>query len=125
MKQVFALLISALALLSGGCRAQDGFTSMDNREFAKAIETGGVQLVDVRTAGEFADGHIPGAINIDVKGDDFDMRAAELLDKEQTVAVYCRSGARSKTAAQHLVEKGFKVYELDKGFMNWDGPAEK
>ena len=89
------------------------------------ISDSNVQLVDVRTAEEFADGHIPGAVNIDVKRDDFDELAAAGLDSGRPVAVYCRSGARSKVAAKRLAGKGFTVYELDNGFMNWDGPKEK
>ena len=42
-----------------------------------------------------------------------------LLNKNQDVAVYCRSGRRSRTAAELLVKKGFKVYNLDKGILNW------
>ena len=46
-------------------------------------------------------------------------QADDLLNKEQPVAVYCRSGRRSRTAADLLVKKGYKVYNLDKGILNW------
>ncbi|MDE5890554.1 MAG: rhodanese-like domain-containing protein, partial [Bacteroidales bacterium] len=68
---------------------------------------------------------IPGAVNIDVKREDFDELAAAWLDLGRPVAVYCRSGARSKVAAKRLAGKGFKVYELNHGIMNWNGPKEK
>ena len=45
------------------------------------------------------------------------------LDKKRTVAVYCRSGRRSKNAAGQLVKEGFKVVELEGGFLGWDGPS--
>ncbi len=93
---------------------------LNNEEFAKVITDKTVQLVDVRTPDEFNEVHIPGAVNIDVKNSDFPVEA-EKLDKERPVAVYCRSGARSKIAAKILADKGYKVYDLDKGIMNWDG----
>lgn len=123
MKNIMAILVSLMSFLFGGCT--DGFVSQNNEEFAATISDSNVQLVDVRTAEEFADGHIPGAVNIDVKRDDFDEVVAAGLDSGRPVAVYCRSGARSKVAAKRLAGKGFKVYELDRGFMNWDGPKEK
>jgi rhodanese-related sulfurtransferase len=49
----------------------------------------------------------------------FPIAVDSLLNKDQEVAVYCRSGRRSRTAADILVKKGFKVYNLDKGIMNW------
>jgi len=118
-------IVPALTLLFTGCDNNDGFISQNNNKFALTIADAEVQLVDVRTPGEFAEGHIPGAMNIDVNSDDFDTRSDELLDKERDVAIYCRSGARSKTAARRLVAKGFKVYELDKGFIRWDGRKVK
>ena len=45
--------------------------------------------------------------------------ADELLDKTQPVAVYCKSGRRSRNAAQLLVKKGYTVYNLDKGILSW------
>ena len=118
-------MIGLLGCLLGGCHNTVGFVSQSNQEFAATISDSNVQLVDVRTAEEFADGHIPGAVNIDVKRDDFDEVVAAGLDNGRPVAVYCRSGARSKVAAKRLAGKGFKVYELNNGFMNWDGPKEK
>ncbi len=122
MKHLFTL--SLLGWLFCGCNGSEGFISQSNKEFAETISDSNVQLVDVRTPEEFAAGHIPGAVNMDVKGADFDDKAA-ILEAERPVAVYCRSGARSKIAAKRLVTKGFTVYELNNGFMNWDGPEEK
>lgn len=96
------------------------FTSQNNSDFAKTISDRNIQLIDVRTAGEFSSGHIPSAINIDVNSREFNQKTAR-LDKNHPVALYCRSGARSKAAAKRLAEQGFIVYELDRGIMNWDG----
>ena len=106
-----------------GCSAK-GFESVSSDEFAREIAKEGVQLVDVRTASEYAEGHIPNAVNIDVNSADFADKMAT-LNKEQTVAIYCRSGRRSKNAAEQAVKMGFKVVELDGGVLSWGGKLER
>lgn len=93
-------------------------------EFSKLLADTTVQLVDVRTPDEYRGGHIPGARNIDVKSVDFDREIGKLNPK-RPVAVYCRSGMRSTAAAMKLTQKGFKVYELEKGINSWTGKQEK
>ena len=88
-------------------------------EFARAIADSAVQLVDVRTAGEYSQGTIPGSVNIDVNSGEFGVTADSLLDKSRTVAVFCRSGRRSKKAAEIMSLNGFNVVELDKGYNSW------
>ena len=76
-------------------------------------------LVDVRTPAEFATGHVPGAVNIDVKNSTFD---AELdkLPKNQPVLLYCLSGIRSASAAKRMAAKGFsEIYEMKGGMRQW------
>ena len=87
--------------------------------FADSIDNPGVQLVDVRTPDEFAAGNIPGSVNIDVLTGHFGETAATMLDKAYTVAVYCRSGNRSKNAAKTLSIMGYNVVELDGGYNDW------
>ena len=87
--------------------------------FADSIDNPGVQLVDVRTPDEFAAGNIPGCVNIDVLTGHFGETAATMLDKAYTVAVYCRSGNRSKNAAKTLSMMGYNVVELDGGYNDW------
>ena len=100
--------------------AQDtAVTSVTVDEFEKAIAAEGVQLIDVRSAEEYAEGHIKGSVNLDLKAEDFVAKANETLNKEQSVAVYCRSGRRSKEAAKILAKEGFKIVELDCGFNGW------
>ena len=124
MKKIlfFTLFLLVGAYVYSQRRSSARFESMTNAEFATIIADTTVQLVDVRTPAEFAAGHIPTAKNIDVRGENFDKEADQQLDKSRPVALYCRSGARSKTAAQALAAKGYRVYELNKGFMNWNGP---
>ena len=96
------------------------YKNLTSAQFEELIKNPNVQLVDVRTLAEHMEGHIPGSLNINVKDEaNFPIAVDSLLNKDQEVAVYCRSGRRSRTAADILVKKGFKVYNLDKGIMNW------
>ena len=106
------------------CNAQTDFKSVDINEFKTEIAKSDVQLLDVRTAKEYSEGHIPGAINIDVNSPDFEEKI-KTLDKKENVAIYCRSGRRSKVAANKLTSAGFKVIELNTGFLSWDGEVER
>lgn len=97
-----------------------GFKSVAVQEFANIIaDTSTVMLVDVRTAEEYGSGHIENALNIDVKQDDFEKNAINMLPKDKTIAVYCRSGRRSKKAAEILSQNGYNVIELDSGYTGW------
>ena len=87
--------------------------------FADSIDNPGVQLVDVRTPDEFSAGNITGSVNIDVQTGHFGETAATMLDKAYTVAVYCRSGNRSKNAAKTLSMMGYNVVELNGGYNDW------
>lgn len=79
-------------------------------------------ILDVRTEVEFAEGMIPGAINIDIyKGQGF-IYSIEELDKSKNYYVYCRSGGRSGQACSIMSQLGFEnTYNLLGGIMNWEG----
>ena len=121
MKNFMAMAAMALVFTActPGAKKQSAFTSVSVEQFAADIANPQVQLVDVRTPREHAAGSIPGSMNIDVKSDDFATCASRQLDKERPVAIYCRSGRRSKTAADILVGLGYKVIELDSGYNGW------
>jgi rhodanese-related sulfurtransferase len=78
-----------------------------------------IQLLDVRTADEYAESHLQNSTNIDVLQDSFAQKAGEALKKDVPVAVYCKSGRRSRNAADILVKQGYKVYNLDSGITGW------
>ena len=107
-----------------GCQAAD-FRSVDADRFAQVIEDTTVVRLDVRTASEYSQGHIPGALLIDVTQADFMQKAKQLLPMDKTIALYCRSGRRSKNAAQLLAKQGYQVVELNTGFNSWKGEAEQ
>ena len=116
-------LMMGLMSLLFGCAPKPSFRSVDAEQFAREIEREEVQLVDVRTAEEFAEGHIPGAVNMDVNGVAFEAQIAT-LDTERPVALYCRSGRRSKVADEKVAKAGFEVVELDGGILSWTGDKE-
>ena len=78
-------------------------------------------LVELRRPDEFATGHLPGAVNLNVTAPDFSQRTA-VLDNTKPTYVYCRSGARSATAAGQLTTAGFaQVANLLGGLLDWPG----
>lgn len=88
-------------------------------EFAAGLKKPGAVLLDVRTPAEFAEGHLPGAVNLDVSSPTFAQRVSA-LDKTQPTYVYCRSGARSATASAQLSGGSFEnVFNLLGGVMSW------
>lgn len=98
-----------LALLLAGCTSLDsaGYTQVSSEKAAQLMEDYDDEIVlDVRTPEEYAEAHIPGAINVPNEeiGEE---PIAELPDKDQIILVYCRSGNRSKEAAQKLADQGY------------------
>ncbi|MBQ3173953.1 MAG: rhodanese-like domain-containing protein [Alistipes sp.] len=125
MKTILYILFATTMIV--GCNnsnATEGFDSVDAKRFAEVIENVEVQIIDTRTPAEFSEGHIPGAVNIDIDGADFEAKVAA-LDKSRPVAVYCRGGRRSKEAAKHMVSCGLDVTELSEGILSWEGEVEK
>ena len=98
----------------------NNFKTVSVNEFSVFISGPEVTVVDVRTAGEHAQGYIPGTdFNIDVLEDGYETEALAKLPKDKPVALYCRSGNRSKKAARILAENGYEVVELGSGFNGW------
>lgn len=120
MKTLFAGICLVFTALFSCQQKESSFKSVSVDEFAALIANPEVQLLDVRTVAEYSEGHIPGSININVLDDAFETVADSTLQKDNPVAVYCRSGKRSKKAASILSKKGYTIYDLDKGFMGWE-----
>ena len=119
-KLIPLIVIMMSAMQSFGCSHSDNIVSVSAVEFKKAIKADSVQLLDVRSPQEFAEGHIAGAVNINVQSDDFRQRADMELSKDSTIFVYCRSGRRSMDAAETLTELGYKVVNLKGGIIEWN-----
>ena len=119
MKKLFIFISAILCNLLGCTAQQQKFESLDAEAFEQVISDTSVVRLDVRSIDEYASGHIAKAINIDVMKDDFKSQATSLLPKDKTIALYCRSGRRSKKAAGILVENGYKVVELNSSISGW------
>ncbi len=116
---MFFVCVFLFGMMACSSKPKDKFTNLSSDEFERLIEDRNVQRLDVRTVAEYSEGHIPGSININILDDNFSSAADEVLDKSLPVAVYCKSGRRSRNAARLLVKKGYTVYNLDKGILNW------
>ena len=119
MKKIIALLLGLLGLTTNASAQSDSIKTVDAAQFAEFINSDSVLLVDVRTAEEYAAGHIANAKNIDVLKFDFKDQV-EVLPKDKEIAVYCRSGKCSLMAANTLAKMGYKVINLRGGWMEWE-----
>lgn len=118
-RTLFLILMTMSAVQISGCNSNDKIISVSAPEFDKEIKDDSVQLLDVRTPLEYAEGHIAGALNINVQSDDFQQVAEKELSKDSTILVYCRSGRRSMNAAEILTKLGYKVVNLKGGIIEW------
>jgi rhodanese-related sulfurtransferase len=112
-------LTALLLFITFNCFSQKNL-SLPSSEFEKQILQPGIQLLDVRTSGEYASGHIRNSLQANwLNREEFKERT-QYLDKTKPVYVYCGSGVRSRDAAKWLIENGFQqVSELEDGFINW------
>jgi len=125
MKKALPILLAAILLV--GCAAPAEGGSYRQIDMADAItmmeEETGYIILDVRTPEEFADRHIPGAINVPnetIGTEDI----PELPDKDQLILVYCRSGNRSKQASEKLVALGYTNIVEFGGINDWPGQVD-
>ncbi|MBD5640812.1 MAG: rhodanese-like domain-containing protein [Desulfovibrio sp.] len=103
-------------------------TIISVKEAAALLDKGDVIILDVRTPAEFAQGHLPGARNMDFFGGRFDHDAAN-LPADRQILLYCSSGKRSAGAAEALKGAGVKkILDMHQGFQAWEKagmPVEK
>ena len=154
MKRIFLTVILSLALLLSSCELLDTVVQITEKNVAEEIENQDMQnnnsnnntvtfreitvdeavaimasetnyiILDVRRPDEYAEGHIPGAINVpnETIGTS---EIPELPDKSQLILVYCRSGRRSKEAAGKLVSLGYTNIVEFGGILDWTGEIVK
>lgn len=129
MKRILLPLLLILFILTGCAQKLDGdgmigkatYIQIDQEKAKEmmAVNDGHV-IVDVRRADEYAAGHIPGAILIPNESIGTE-KPEQLPDKDQIILIYCRSGNRSKQAAQKLADMGYtNIYEFG-GINTWTG----
>ena len=119
MKKLLTCLLATLGLTTA-C-AKQNFENADVQEFAELIADTNVVVLDVRSAAEFAEGHIQRAILIDQGQSDFVEKAKATLPVDKKIAIYCRSGRRSANAAGRLADVGYKCVNLKGGIIAWQG----
>ena len=120
MKKLFFLLLILVLLTGCGEKPAAAYKQISMEEAAELMGNEGVLLVDVRTRAEFDSGHIPGAICIPVES--ISSPPAQLPDTEQTILIFCRSGNRSKQAAEKLAAMGYTNIIECGGIRDWTGP---
>lgn len=108
-----------------GDEGEAGYTSITMAEAKEIfVAAGDYIILDVRTEEEFAEGHIPGAVNV-ANEDIISNPPEELPDRNQIIFVYCRSGRRSKEAASKLAAMGYDHIIECGGILDWTGDVEK
>lgn len=104
---------------SNNTSQNQGPTTLDANAFKAAIDKGGVQILDVRTAAEFNSGYIEHALQANWTDKTEFERRTKFLDKTIPVYIYCAAGGRSASAQAYLIDQGFKVINLEGGMSNW------
>jgi rhodanese-related sulfurtransferase len=118
MRTVIFLIILALAGMSS-CIGQNS-NALAPVEFEKQLSQKDIQLLDVRTAGEYSSGHIKQSLQADWNDQSQFLERVKFVDKEKPVYVYCLSGGRSAAAAKWMRDNGYHtVYELKGGISAW------
>lgn len=117
MKKMIACFLASLGL-NVAC-AQASYENVDVKGFAALMDDPNVVVLDVRTADEYKEGHLEGALNMDQAQSGFIQEAKLALPADKTIAVYCRSGRRSASAAGRLAAEGYKAVNLKGGILAW------
>ncbi len=128
MKKLINILLAVMMLTACGQAKENdqgavyvNITAEEAKQIMDSEE--GYIILDVRTQEEYDQGHIPGAIVI--SHEEIEARAEEVLtDKDQLILVYCRSGRRSKLAAEILVELGYTNIKEFGGIIDWPYEVE-
>lgn len=128
MKKLVFLLLAVMMLTACGQDKENGqgavYVNITAEEAKQIMDTEeGYIILDARTQEEYDEGHIPGAIVI--SHEEITEKAEEMLtDKNQLILVYCRSGRRSKIAAEALVELGYTNIKEFGGIIDWPYEVE-
>ena len=131
MRYIVTLAFAALIMSCGNAQQNSNSktstnasaTTIENVKASEAqkmiAENSDLQIIDVRTDGECAQGMIDGAVQMNISSSDFDQKIAE-LDPNGKYLVYCAAGGRSAKAQKMMAKKGFTtVYNLSGGYSNW------
>lgn len=127
MSKMFGIILLVMVLLMAGCgktTVENQYQQISQEEAKNMMDTQEVIVLDVREQSEFDAGHIPEAVLLPVGTITEATAAAVIPEKDSVVMVYCRSGNRSKTASQALVDLGYtNVFEFG-GINTWSYEVE-
>jgi rhodanese-related sulfurtransferase len=111
--------VSGTFFLAAGTRITDVTVNQARELIQKRARNAQLVILDVRTPEEFAEGHLSGAVNVNLMAPDYESRLGA-LDKAKTYLVYCRTGNRSVKAIQIMGRLGFRsVYHMFEGIVGW------
>lgn len=119
MKTIIYLFFCSIVALQSCAQKSEGYVNVSSDSLQKMMKDEHAILIDVRTPEEYAEGHLPGAVNINYNDPNFS-EGLDTLNKDLVYEVYCRSGGRSSLSSEIMVKKGFKnVYNLENGITEW------
>lgn len=128
MKKIILSFLAGMGLCSSCASGKDIKVLTPEAFISAARADSSAVILDVRKPEEFAGGHVKGAVLLNVLDETAFNEGLGKLDKSRHYYVYCRSGKRSHTAAEKMVEQGFTVFDMEGGFLNWTSrglPVEK
>ena len=127
MKNIIPFLLLLLLPSCGGeNKTSSGRTVLPVEEYAQNLNTDTTAyLIDVRTPEEYAEGHIEGAVLMNVMDEQTFLAGIDTLDASHTYYIYCRSGRRSQKASGFMGERGLKVVDLQGGYNAWQKAEKK
>ncbi len=124
---LFAFLLIGTATFAQSAK-KDSVNVLSIEQFEKKTSKKNTLILDVRTPEEVAEGALPDALNVNFLGEDF-AQQIDVLNKKTTYLIYCRTGVKSRKAADLMQKAGFKhVYMLEGGITAWKEagkPTEK
>ncbi len=113
------VIATAMASACAGSRVSDVSVGQAQELIQKQSGKSDFVILDVRTPAEFREGHIEGAVLLDISAPDFEKRLSA-LDRGKTYLVYCRTGNRSLRAVQAMERLGFRsIYHMNQGIVGW------
>jgi len=114
------LLVSAVAMpVMGGSAVTNVSVGKAQTLLKERAGKADFVILDVRTPEEFAEGHIDGAVNLDVQARDFEKKL-RVLDRKKSYLVYCRTGNRSRKATVAMEALGFRsIFHMNEGIVKW------
>jgi len=125
LKKMKYHVLTILLLALGVLQLEAQVVTISPAEATVQLKKKRTVVLDVRTQQEYAEGHLPGAVNIDVLDSANFVKQIKTLKKRKQYLVYCRSGKRSLKASEILINNKFKhIYNMEGGIQSWKGTLQ-